>query len=65
MTKPIIDAIVEYLDPIGAMVVVTAEHMCMTMRGIQKPGTTTTTSRVSGVFFNDPKARAEALSLMR
>ena len=65
MTKQIIDAIVEHLDPIGAMVVVTAEHMCMTMRGIQKPGTKTTTSRVSGVFFNDPKARAEALSLMR
>lgn len=65
LTKQIIDDINKYLDPHGAMVVVTAEHMCMTMRGIQKPGSKTITSRVSGVFFNDSKARAEALSLMR
>lgn len=65
LTKQIIDDINEYLEPIGAMVVVTAEHMCMTMRGIQKPGSKTTTSRVSGVFFDDAKARAEALELMK
>lgn len=65
MTKQIIDDIIEYLDPIGAMVVITAEHMCMTMRGIQKPGAKTTTSRVSGVFFDDAKARDEALKLIK
>ena len=65
MTKQIIDDIIKYLNPIGTMVVITAEHMCMTMRGIQKPGTKTTTSRVAGVFFNDAKARAEALELMK
>lgn len=64
LTKQIMDAIVENLSPIGVMVVVEAEHMCMTMRGIQKPGTKTVTSRVSGVFFNDATARAEALSLI-
>ena len=64
LTKQIMDAIVENLNPIGVMVVVEAEHMCMTMRGIQKPGTKTVTSRVSGVFFDKPEARAEALSLI-
>lgn len=65
LTKQIMDAIVGNLDPIGVMVVVEAEHMCMTMRGIQKPGTKTITSRVSGVFFDDAKARDEALKLLR
>lgn len=65
MTKQIIDDIIKYLEPIGAMVVITAEHMCMTMRGIQKPGAKTTTSRVSGVFFDDAKARDEALKLIK
>jgi GTP cyclohydrolase I len=64
LTKQIMDAIVEHLDPIGVMVIIEAEHMCMTMRGIQKPGTKTVTSRVSGVFFNDATARAEAMSLI-
>ena len=65
LTKQIMDAIVENLDPIGTMVVVEAEHMCMTMRGIQKPGTKTITSRVNGVFFDKPEAREEALQLIR
>lgn len=65
LTKQIADAIEEYLDPIGVMVVIEAEHMCMTMRGIQKPGTKTVTSRVSGVFFDKPEARAEALELLK
>lgn len=64
LNKQIIDAIAENLDPVGAMVVVEAEHMCMTMRGIQKPGTKTITSRVSGVLFDDAKAREEAMSLI-
>lgn len=65
LTKQIADAINQYLEPIGVMVVVEAEHMCMTMRGIQKPGTKTVTSRVSGVFFDKPEARAEALELLK
>lgn len=64
LTKQIMDAIVENLDPIGVMVVIEAEHMCMTMRGIQKPGTKTVTSRVSGVFFDNATARVEAMSLI-
>ena len=64
LTKQIMDAIVTNLDPIGVMVIIEAEHMCMTMRGIQKPGTKTVTSRVSGVFFDKPEARAEALALL-
>lgn len=64
LTKQIADAINDNLDPIGVMVVVEAEHMCMTMRGIQKPGTKTVTSRVSGVFFDNAAARAEALELL-
>lgn len=65
LTKQIADAIQEHLDPIGVMVVVEAEHMCMTMRGIQKPGTKTVTSRVYGVFFDNASARAEALELIK
>ena len=65
MTKQIIDDINKYLEPIGVAVIITAEHMCMTMRGIQKPGTKTTTSRVSGVFYSDAKARAEVMGLMK
>ena len=65
LTKQIIDDIVNYLDPLGAMVVVEAEHMCMTMRGIQKPGTKTVTSRVYGTFAESDKARAEVLELMK
>lgn len=64
LTKQIIDDINKYLNPLGVVVIITAEHMCMTMRGIQKPGTKTTTSRVSGVFFDDAKAREEAMSLI-
>ena len=65
LTKQIIDAINENLNPIGTMVVVEAEHMCMTMRGVQKPGTKTVTSRVSGVFFDKAEARAEAMKLIK
>mgnify|MGYP002625576110 CR=1 FL=1 len=64
MTKQIIDDITHYLDPQGAMVVIEAEHLCMTMRGIQKPGAKTITSRITGVFADSSKARQEALALM-
>lgn len=65
LTKQIMDAIVQYLDPNGAMVVVEAEHTCMTMRGVQKPGSKTVTSRLHGVFFDNPSARAEVLELLK
>jgi len=52
------------LKPKGVMVVVQAEHLCMTMRGAKKPGATTTTSVVRGVFRSNEKTRQEALSLI-
>lgn len=65
MTSQIADAIEEVLEPEGIAVVVTAEHMCMTMRGVQKPGAKTTTSAMRGVFSEEASARAEFLSLIK
>jgi GTP cyclohydrolase I len=64
ITSTVADSIVETLDPHGVIVVVEAEHMCMTMRGVKKPGAKTVTSAVRGVFAEDAAARAEALSLI-
>ena len=65
MTSQIADAIMESLEPLGTIVVVEAEHMCMTARGIKKPGSLTVTSAVRGSFKEDEKTRAEALSLFK
>jgi GTP cyclohydrolase I len=65
ITSTVADTMVKALDPHGVMVVIEAEHMCMTMRGVKKPGTTTVTSAVRGVFANDHAARAEVLSLLK
>ena len=65
MTSQIADAIMATLKPLGALVVVEAEHMCMTARGIKKPGSLTVTSAVRGSFKEDEKTRAEALSPFR
>lgn len=65
LTSTIADTIVEKLQPIGVIVVVEAEHMCMTMRGVKKPGSKTVTSVVRGIFQRDAKARAEAMSLIQ
>ena len=52
------------LEPYGVIVVVEAEHMCMTMRGVKKPGSKTITSAVRGIFEKDIPARSEAMSLI-
>ncbi|MEH7663025.1 GTP cyclohydrolase I FolE [Bacillus velezensis] len=61
ITSTIAESIVETLDPPGLMVVVEAEHMCMTMRGVRKPGAKTVTSAVRGIFKDDAAARSEVL----
>jgi GTP cyclohydrolase I len=65
MTAQIADTVVEHLCPQGVMVVIEAEHLCMSMRGVQKPGAITTTSAVRGIFQRNAATRAEALALMR
>lgn len=64
ITSTIADAIMNKLDPKGVMVVVEAEHMCMTMRGVKKPGSLTVTTAVRGLYKEDAVARAEVLSLI-
>ncbi|MGY1696523.1 MULTISPECIES: GTP cyclohydrolase I FolE [unclassified Geodermatophilus] len=64
MTRQIADALAEHLKPRGVIVVVEAEHLCMGMRGIRKPGSTTVTSAVRGIFRDNPATRAEAMSLV-
>jgi len=64
MTAQIADTIVEHLDPQGVIVVIEAEHLCMSMRGVQKPGAITTTSAVRGTFKSDARTRAEAMALI-
>lgn len=65
LTSQIADAMVRRLKPRGVIVVIEAEHLCMAMRGIRKPGSTTTTSAVRGLFKTSASSRAEALELMR
>jgi GTP cyclohydrolase IA len=65
ITSTVVDAIMEKLEPHGAMVVVEAEHMCMTMRGVKKPGAKTVTLAVRGTLAEDATARAEVLSLIK
>jgi GTP cyclohydrolase I len=64
MTSQIADSIDEVLKPRGALVVIEAEHLCMSMRGVRKPGTVTVTSAVRGVFRTDVATRNEALQFI-
>jgi GTP cyclohydrolase IA len=65
MTTEIADAIESVLQPRGVLVVIEAEHLCMSMRGVKKPGTTTITSSVRGLFRSDQATRAEAMGFIR
>lgn len=64
MTSQIADSLMEVLEPRGVIVVVEAEHLCMTMRGVRKPGAKTVTSAVRGCFRSSDGTRAEAMSLL-
>lgn len=65
LTSQIADALMGRLGAHSAIVVIECEHLCMAMRGIRKPGATTTTSAVRGGFKSSPSSRAEVLSLIR
>jgi GTP cyclohydrolase I len=65
LTSQVADALVSRLQPRGAIVVIEAQHLCMAMRGVRKPGVTTTTSAVRGLFKTSASSRSEVLALMR
>ncbi len=65
MTTDIADSLTGMLAPKGVMVVIQAEHLCMTMRGVRKPGSLTVTSVVTGLFRENPATRAEAMNLIQ
>jgi len=64
MTAQIADTLMDTLAPRGALVIVEAEHLCMSMRGVKKPGTLTVTSALRGIFKEDPRTRAEAMAFV-
>ena len=65
LTTEIADAIMEYLDAEGAMVVIEAEHTCMTMRGVKKPGAKTVTTTYRGVFKENIDLRREVMNFIK
>jgi GTP cyclohydrolase I len=65
LTQQIATTLFERLKPLGVMVVIEAEHTCMTLRGVRKPGAKTVTSSVLGNFRRDARTRAEAMSLIK
>ena len=64
LTSEIANTLFEHLQPLGVMVVIEAEHTCMTLRGVRKSGAVTVTSAVLGGFRKDPRTRAEAIALI-
>ncbi len=64
LCSQVADAVDEALQPLGVLVVMEAEHLCMTMRGVRKPGAITTTSAVRGAFRNNATTRSEAMKLI-
>ncbi len=65
LSEQIADTIMKTIQPKGAMVVIEAEHLCMTMRGVRKPGAKMITSAMRGIFLKDARTRSEALSLLK
>jgi GTP cyclohydrolase I len=65
ITASVADVIMSKLQPYGVMIIIEAEHMCMTMRGVKKPGSKTMTTAVRGVFAEDANKRAEVLAMIR
>ena len=65
ISKDVLNILVDMLKPVGVMVVIEAEHLCVSMRGIKKPGTKTVTSATYGAFKDDAKTRAEFMSLIK
>lgn len=65
LTTQVADIIMKKLNPLGCMVIIEAEHMCMSFRGVKKPGTLTVTSAVRGIFKENEKTRSEALALIK
>jgi len=65
LTTQIADCIMKKLKPKGVLVIIEAEHLCMTMRGVKKPGSRTITSAVRGIFRENEKTRAETLTLIK
>jgi GTP cyclohydrolase I len=65
LTAQVADTLMERLKPLGVLVVIEAEHLCMTMRGIKKPGATTVTSAVRGTMASNASTRAEAIALLQ
>jgi len=65
LTTQIANTLNDNLKPLGVMVVIEAEHTCMTLRGVKKPGAKTITSTVLGGFRKDPRTRAEAMALIK
>ncbi len=64
LTQQIADAIVTRLDPLGVLVRIEATHLCMTLRGVKKPGSKMVTSAIRGSFYKDQASREEALALI-
>ncbi|MDQ3306381.1 MAG: GTP cyclohydrolase I FolE [Actinomycetota bacterium] len=64
LTSQVADTLDRILSPRGVLVVVEAEHLCMSMRGVRKPGATTVTSAVRGLFRDNPATRAEAMAFI-
>ncbi len=64
LTAQIADSLADHLNPLGVLVVIEAEHLCMSMRGVKKPGALTVTSAVRGIMEANPATRAEAMSLL-
>ena len=64
LTSQVADALMDELEPMGVLVIIEAEHMCMSIRGVNKPGALTVTSAVRGTFRSDPRTRSVALDLI-